>query len=205
MTPIGSAKLTIHGLTRPGLSPIDLSVAAGECVAVMGPSGSGKSLFLRAIADLDPCDGEIRLDGRAREEMPAPRWRRQVCYLPAESGWWADRVGDHFPDRAAARAMLGQLGLPDDALAWPVARLSTGEKQRLALIRVLLLQPAVMLLDEPTSGLDADATEQVETVLLQRLNAGAAILLTTHDPAQAARLAHRRLAVSDGHVSEAAA
>ncbi len=68
--------LDVRGLRRPGLGPVDLTLAAGECVALSGPSGAGKSLLLRAIADLDPSDGEVSLDGTAREAIPAPAWRR---------------------------------------------------------------------------------------------------------------------------------
>jgi ABC-type multidrug transport system ATPase subunit len=90
------------------------------------------------------------------------------------------------------------LGLPSDILTWPVSRLSTGEKQRLALTRVLLLAPDIMLLDEPTSGLDPDSTRVVEEMLLQRAENGAAILFVTHDPGQTERLATRKLALING-------
>lgn len=195
--------LTIRRLHRPGLAPFDLDLADGECVALTGPSGAGKTLLLRAVADLDPAQGAVALDGTDRDAMPAPAWRRAVCYLPAEAGWWADTVGVHFPDRAAAAALLPELGLAAEALDWPVARLSTGERQRLALARVLLLAPRVMLLDEPTSGLDPDATNQVETILNARLKDGAAVLMVTHAREQAVRMARRRLAIDHGRVSEA--
>src|SRR5690606_11730155 len=94
--------LTIENLFRPGLDPVSLALAQGEAVAVMGPSGSGKPLLLRAIADLDPNEGSVILDDARREAMPAPRWRRLVGYLPAESGWWADRVGAQFGAPAEA-------------------------------------------------------------------------------------------------------
>lgn len=83
--------LTIQGLTRPGLAPFDFELAAGEAVAVLGASGSGKSIMLRAIADLDPNDGPAALGGRARSEMTASEWRRLVTYLAVDSGWW-DRL-----------------------------------------------------------------------------------------------------------------
>ena len=193
--------LKIRNLTRPGLAPADLDLAAGECVALGGPSGSGKSIFLRAIADLDPNQGEVSLEGVARDRTPAPVWRRRVCYVPAEAGWWADRVGGHFPDAALARPMLGRMGLPDDTLDWEVARLSTGEKQRLALSRALLVEPKVLLLDEPTSGLDPETALIVETMLLERLTGGAAMVFVTHDAAQAERMAGRRLRMENGVLS----
>lgn len=190
--------LEIRQLTRPGLEPVDLSLGKGECIAVSGPSGSGKSIFMRAIADLDPNAGEVSLDGRPRDAAPAPDWRRLVVYVPAEAGWWADRVAEHFPDPDIAAPMAVRLGLPADAMAWEVARLSTGEKQRLALTRAFMTMPKVMLLDEPTSGLDPEATAKVEGMLLERIGGGVAVMLVTHDGAQAARLAARRYAMEKG-------
>lgn len=195
--------LHVRGLRRPGLGPIDLSLAAGECVALSGPSGAGKSLLLRAIADLDPSDGAVSLDGTARESVAAPAWRRRVTYVAAESAWWADRVGAHFADAAAAHPIVQGLGLPAAALDWPVARLSTGERQRLALARALALAPPVLLLDEPTAALDPEATAAVETALRDRLDNGCAILMVTHDAAQAGRLAGRRFRVADGKLHQA--
>ena len=73
--------LSLQDLTTRNLKPVSLEVADGECVSVQGPSGSGKSLLLRAIADLDLNEGQAFLDGRPRASMPAPEWRRQVVYL----------------------------------------------------------------------------------------------------------------------------
>lgn len=195
--------LRVRGLTFIGVDQVDFDLERGECVALTGPSGSGKTLLLRALADLDPNTGRVTLDGAARERLPAPRWRRLVGYLPVESGWWADLVGDHFPDRQAAAELAVVLGLPAKALDWPVARLSTGERQRLALARALIQAPKVLLLDEPTSGLDEQATERVEALLRARLAAGTAILLATHDRGQAARMARRLLRLEGGRVTEA--
>ncbi len=195
--------LSIEGLTRPGIAPADLHLAAGECVALSGPSGAGKSLFLRAIVDLDPNQGRLTLDGEDRDHMPAPRWRRLVAYVPAESGWWSDTVADHFPDPDAAAPLLAELGLPGEALGWPVTQLSTGERQRLALARALVTGPRVLCLDEPTSGLDPEAAARVEAILRRRLDDGVAILFVTHDPAQAGRLAGRRLTMEKGVLAEA--
>ncbi len=197
---MGPDVLTVRNLAVAGLAPVDFDLDAGECVAVTGPSGSGKTLLLRALADLDPADGEVALDGAARESMPAPDWRRRVCYLAAEPSWWEDTVGDHFPDRGAARALLPELRLAPEFLDRSVATASTGERQRLALARVLLLAPRVMLLDEPTSGLDDEATGCVEGMLAERLKDGAALLLVTHDAGLAGRLGRRRLRIEDGRI-----
>lgn len=193
--------LTVRNLAVPGLAPFDLDVGAGECVALTGPSGSGKTLVLRALADLDPNEGEVALDGEPRAAVAAPDWRRRVAYLAAEPGWWEDIVGAHFPDGERVLSLLSALGLAVKLLDQPVATVSTGERQRLALIRVLLLEPRVLLLDEPTSGLDDAAAGRVEAVLAERLESGAAILLVTHDTAGlAGRLAHRRLRIGGGRL-----
>jgi ABC-type iron transport system FetAB ATPase subunit len=198
-------RLRLADLRSPLAGPFDLAVAAAECVAVTGPSGSGKSLLLRMIADLDPNQGEIWLDGQARAGIPAPLWRRQVLYNAAETGWWHEDVADHFRGLAmvTARALVPRLDLPPDLLDGPVLRLSTGERQRLALIRALTHDPKVLLADEPTGALDADSTSLVEAVLRERLAAGMAIVMVSHNPEQAARLGHRQFRMRDRHLHPA--
>ena len=196
--------LKIHELRRQGLDPVDLELDKGECVAILGPSGSGKTLLLRAIADLDPNDGEVSLDGDDRDGMTAPAWRKRVSYLAAEPGWWAEHIGPHFNDREALAPLLEALGLPSDATKWTVAQASTGERQRLALARTLILDPEVLLLDEPTAALDDKAEARVEGLLRERLAKGTIILFTTHDEDQAKRLAKRQLRVDQGSVREEA-
>jgi phosphate-transporting ATPase len=197
--------LSVRALTRPGLDATTFRIADGECIAVRGASGSGKTLLLRAIADLDPNAGEVMLDDAVRESMPAPDWRRRVVYVAAEPGWWHDTVAEHFDDWGAVRDLATATGLPDDCREWPIARLSTGERQRLGLMRALALGPRVLLLDEPTSGLDDAATEAVEGLIRARLDGGTSVVWVTHDDAQARRLARRALVVTDGVVAETAA
>lgn len=196
--------LKVNNLTRTGLQPASFTLGKGECAALTGPSGAGKSLLLRAIADLDPNEGDVSLAGTARSALPAPQWRQKVAYLPAESGWWAPRVRDHFKTPEAALGLVTALGLPADCLDWPVERLSTGEKQRLALARLLALGPNVCLLDEPTSALDPAAVAAAEALIRCALDDGAAILFTTHDAAQARRLARRTLHIENGRLTETA-
>ena len=201
----GDAMLSVSDLTRPGLDPVSFELDAGECLVVRGPSGAGKTLLLRAIADLDLNQGRVALDGQDRDAVPAPPWRRLVTYLAAEPGWWAERVGDHFPDWVAAQPLVEALDLPGDCHDLPIARLSTGERQRLALVRVLLLDSRVLLLDEPTAGLDPDAAAKVERLIAERLAGGCSALWVTHDRTQAARLARRWLELDGGQVREVAA
>jgi len=197
--------LKLVDLSRPGLQPVSLTLADGECVVVTGPSGSGKSLLLRAIADLDPSDGRVSLDGVDREAMPAPIWRSRICYLAAEPGWWAETIAEHFPDWAAALPLIERLLLPSAIGAAATMRCSTGERQRLALARALVRRPRVLLLDEPTAALDAATRDVVEALLAEYRAEGMAMLWVSHDADQARRVAIRRLSVEGGLVTEVAA
>lgn len=190
------------GLKRLHVGPVDLQARDGSCVAIEGRSGSGKSVLLRAMADLDPHEGDAALDGERCSGMPAPRWRRCVTYVAAASGWWHDTVAPHFADVAQLRTQLAGVGLPAEAAEWEVARLSTGERQRLALLRALAPDNRVLLLDEPTSGLDAETTQQVEALLRRQLEIGKTLVLVTHDPLQAGRLADQRYLLADGRLQE---
>ena len=192
--------LSIRNLSGTGIGPIDLKLANGDVVAITGPSGAGKSLMLRAIADLDPNQGELLLDGEERATFHAPDWRRQVSYVAAETSWWAERVGDHFVDKDATIKLLEEIGLGEAALDWSIPRLSTGEKQRLGLARCLLGKPRVLLLDEPTSALDDANRDLVEDLLRKQADEGSAIIIVTHDPAQAGRLKARTYAIAGGKI-----
>ena len=197
--------LDVAGLTRPGLEPVSFQLAHGECVAVRGPSGAGKTLLLRALADLDSTHGSVVLEGVEREQRSGPEWRSAVGYLPAEPGWWSERVDEHFVDWPRAVPRLERLGLEASVGQRAVALLSTGERQRLALVRALVLEPRVLLLDEPTAGLDGDAAGAAEELVAEHLAAGpqcAGALWVTHDERQAARIASRVLRVDRGRVRE---
>src|SRR5712664_2307746 len=116
--------LVVKELRSEFAGPFELNLAAGACVAITGPSGSGKSLFLRMIADLDPNEGDVWLNDRKRATMPAPEWRRQVTYVSAESGWWADTVIEHFPgnSRNEIEILSARLGLRRELVDAPVAQ-----------------------------------------------------------------------------------
>ena len=189
------SRLTLRALRSALAGPFDLTAEAGECIAITGPSGAGKSLFLRMIADLDPNEGEVLLNDQPRTRFAPPEWRHRVTYSAAEPGWWADRVAEHFPalHTGPAHSLMPDLALRPELFDAPVAQLSTGERQRMALIRTLVVGSDVLLLDEPTGALDEDSTARVEQVLRDRLKLGTAILMVTHNPAQAERLGHRHL------------
>jgi len=216
-------RLITEGLRTICGGPFSFELERGECVALSGPSGCGKTLLLRALADLDPAEGNVRLDGEDRAEMLAPDWRHRVGWLPAESAWWFDVVGDHF--RSQGSGIRGQdfpnlgktdgdfskpwknsdesfqglekLGFEKDVLEWRVERLSTGERQRLALFRLLLNEPQVLLLDEPTAALDPMNVGRVEELIATyRGDSGAAVLWVSHDLEQIVRVADRHLQFS---------
>jgi len=197
--PPDAPRLAVRDLRSPLAGPFDLDLAPGESAAISGPSGSGKSLFLRMVADLDPNSGAVRLDGAPRETLSPPSWRRRVPYVAAESGWWADHVADHFePSRLmAARDLGARVGLAAGLFDGPVLRLSTGERQRLAILRALVLDPPVLLLDEPTAPLDPDSTRQMESLLRERTAAGMTLVVVTHDARQARRLGARHFLMRD--------
>jgi UDP-glucose/iron transport system ATP-binding protein len=195
--------LRIERLATNLIGPISFEVSGAECLALMGPSGAGKSLLLRAIVDLDPSTGNITLGAHPRSEMPASEWRKLVALVPAESGWWADRVRDHFPAKFDATELIGKLGLAG-ALEWDVARLSSGERQRLAIARALSHKPQALLLDEPTASLDDHATGLVEGLIRECCRKGMALLWVTHNRQQAGRMAKRLLRMSDGRIDQLA-
>jgi ABC-type iron transport system FetAB ATPase subunit len=193
--------LQIKELARSMLGPINLSVNAGECLCITGPSGGGKSLLLRAIADLDPHGGEALLDGISAQDIEPEQWRRQVGLLPPESNWWFPQAGDHFKN--GMPVLLERLGLSDSILQQPISRLSSGERQRLALLRLLANQPSVLLLDEPTANLDPDNTQRVENMVADYLDRHqAAVIWVSHDRAQVQRVASRHVELEDGIVRE---
>ncbi|MCO6414547.1 MAG: ATP-binding cassette domain-containing protein [Thiogranum sp.] len=184
--------LEVRNLVRSNLRAVSLTLSASELVCLSGPSGAGKTLMLRALADLDVNSGEVSLQGVPRERMPATQWRRQVGYLPAESRWWAPTVAEHYP--ATSPALFGRLGFDAGVLDWQVERLSSGERQRLALLRLLANEPRVLLLDEPTANLDPANIEKVERLVRDYVDQHqAACLWVTHAPEQIERIATRTL------------
>jgi ABC-type iron transport system FetAB ATPase subunit len=174
-------------------APVSLQLAAGELLCLFGVSGSGKSQFLRALVDLELHQGAVFLQGVEQQQMAAPLWRRMVAYLPAESGWWATRVGEHFVIQPTVDE-LGSLGLDETILMREVEGISSGERQRLGLLRLLVQRPQVILLDEPSANLDPESTLKMEQVVRAYVQqAQAAAIWVSHDPLQRARIADRSM------------
>lgn len=190
--------LRIDHLLVAGLPPLFFEVAPGQCLAIEGPSGCGKTRLLRAIADLDPAEGCVFLEGIERAEIPGPLWRRRVRFVSAEPAWWAPTPRAHFAAAAKLDRLLAALALEHLDLDRPLAELSTGERQRLALVRALADDPPVLLLDEPTSALGATTAALASEFIKFQILAGRIVILVSHDAVQIERLATARL-----HLSEA--
>ena len=194
--------LNIQNLSFIEWEHLDLSVAKSEVICLLGDSGSGKSLLLRAIADLIVNEGEVSLWGKGRESFSPPEWRKRVGYLAAEILWWEETVDPHF-SKPLSREDLDKLNLPHDAGEWAPSRLSMGERQRLGILRMLDRSPEVLLLDEPTANLDENSSIVVEKVLLDYIGEQSApTLWVTHSKDQAGRLGHRILEMKNQSLTE---
>ncbi|MDM8522529.1 ATP-binding cassette domain-containing protein [Desulfococcaceae bacterium HSG8] len=195
-------RLKIENLSFHNIGPVSLSIASSECIGITGPSGSGKTLFLRAIADMEPYSGRIFLDDIESVSFSGPEWRKKVGLLPAESAWWHDTVGEHFQQKTEQGwdgSWFETLGFDPDVETWSINRLSSGERQRLALLRLLSNRPKALLLDEPTANLDPENTDRVEKLLENyRIENEPAVIWVSHDVRQLGRVADRRFLLREG-------
>lgn len=190
---------------REVLRDIDLRIAPGEFVAVIGKSGCGKSTLLRLMAGLEAPDaGVLSIDGRP---PGATREDTRLMFQDARLLPWKSvagnvelgLAGEHAHPRA--RWALAQVGLPDRAHEWP-AVLSGGQKQRVALARALVHEPRLLLLDEPLGALDALTRLEMQALIEQLWREqGFTAVLVTHDVAEAAALADRVLVIADGRIA----
>jgi glutamate transport system ATP-binding protein len=202
------------------LKDVDLTVAAGEVVVVIGPSGSGKSTLIRTINRLEPIDsGRITIDGK-----PLPEEGRELAKLRADVGMvfqslnlFAHRtVIDNVTlgpvkvrgipkERAREEAMelLRRVGIADKAERHP-AELSGGQQQRAAIARALAMRPKVMLFDEPTSALDPEMIKEVLDVMLALAEDGTTMVVVSHEMGFARSAAGRVVFMDEGRIVESA-
>lgn len=190
---------------------VDLRLAPRDRLALVGPSGSGKTVLLRALAALDPLDeGTLELEGTPLDRWPVPEYRARVLYLPQRAALPEGPVEEHLRapfefavhrdrrsfDRGRAVELLGALGRDERFLEKDVAPLSGGEQQIVALIRALLLDPAVLLLDEPAASMDdalASGAEAVVDRWVREPGTERAVVWTSHRPDRIDRVTDRRL------------
>lgn len=181
---------------RAVLDGIDLDIAEGEFVAVLGPSGTGKTTLLRLLAGLDRVDaGAVTVPAARAVVFQEPR------LVPAKRVWENVVLGQRGKAaRALAQAALDEVGLARHVDAWP-RTLSGGEAQRVALARALVREPGLLLLDEPFASLDALTRIRMHDLVSQLWQKHApAVVLVTHDVDEAILLADRILVLSDGGI-----
>lgn len=201
--PADSASIHVRGLSRQFghrtvLKQLDLTIPAGQFLAVVGRSGCGKSTLLRLLAGLDQADGGelIQPEGQTVRVM-----FQEARLLPWKSVLDNVALGLPASGRAQAREALAEVGLADRAEEWP-ARLSGGQRQRVALARALVHRPRLLLLDEPLGALDALTRLEMQG-LIERLWLAhrCTTVLVTHDVSEAVALADRVVLVEDGQVA----
>jgi putative ABC transport system ATP-binding protein len=188
---------------------INVQVQVGEVVAVVGPSGSGKSSFLRLLNRLDePTGGTVRLNGEDYLELAPQELRRRVSMVMQTAYLFPGTVAENVaygPGQRGQRLLAEQT----DALLQRVGlsgyqernarNLSGGEAQRVSIARALANAPEILLLDEPTSALDEDSARGVEDLVLDIIRERRmTCVIVTHNNAQALRIAHRTMIIQDG-------
>lgn len=191
--------LTIDRMAFPGAAALyqdfRLEVAPGETVALIGPSGIGKTTLLRLLAGIGPeFRGHVRIDGVPADQAPVPG----MVFQDARLLPWLDAAGNLRAvnptlDEADVEAALARVGLAGQARAWP-RQLSGGMQRRLGLARALAVNPALFLLDEPFVSLDRAVVRELQALIAGLVaERGATAVLVSHDPEDAAVLAHRVL------------
>jgi ABC-type multidrug transport system fused ATPase/permease subunit len=204
--------LAVRGLSairarRVVLEDVALELPAGTVTALIGPSGAGKTSLLRCLVRLDEAaEGSVRLDGADVRGLDAGLLRRRVG-LVAQSpvmlpGDVRANVAYGLEDAPEAElvAALEAADLHADYLHRPADRLSGGERARVAIARALTRSPEALLLDEPTASLDTRSAAVIEVLMLRLAARGLAVLVVTHDLAQARRVATRAVRLENGRV-----
>ncbi|MBQ1377902.1 MAG: amino acid ABC transporter ATP-binding protein [Lachnospiraceae bacterium] len=200
------------------LKGIDVSIKRGEVVSIIGPSGGGKSTFLRCLNLLEePTGGKVFFEGEdiTAKKKNIAEYRRKIGMVfqnfnvfpnmsVLENITLAPVLENKVPKAQAeeeARALLSRVGLLDKENEAP-KKLSGGQKQRLAIVRALAMHPDVMLFDEPTSALDPEMVKEVLNVIGDLAKSGMTTLIVTHEMAFAREVSDRVLFICDGIITE---
>ena len=200
------------------LKGIDVSIRRGEVVSIIGPSGGGKSTFLRCLNLLEqPTGGKVFFKEQdiTDKKMDTCKFRQQIGMVfqnfnvfpnmtVLENITLTPILEKKIPKAQAeeeAMALLKRVGLEDKANEYP-RKLSGGQKQRLAIVRALAMQPDVMLFDEPTSALDPEMVKEVLNVITELTKSGMTILIVTHEMGFAREVSDRVLFICDGIIKE---
>ena len=207
LLPLQVSNLTLEIAGKRLVDGIDLTLASNRFTAVMGPTGAGKSLFLRLLHGLlEPSAGEVRWGGVAMSE--ALRLRQAMVFQQPVLLRRSVAANIDFVLRLKGPAtrerrdeILSDVGLLDQARQ-PARLLSGGEQQRLALARALATEPEVLFLDEPTASLDPASVLKIEQTVSSAQARGAKIIFTTHDIGQAKRLAGEVVFLARGRLAE---
>jgi len=167
---------------------VNMEIKKGSIVGILGESGLGKSVLLKTIADLIPHTGKVFLGDEEQNSIKASEWRKKVSLLPANFIFWENTTKDHFRD--INEDLFIKLGLdPEYILDKKTEDLSSGEKQRIGLIKVISNNPKVLLLDEPCANLDNKNKERVEKLILEYASKQKAIVIWVgHDDEQLKRI-----------------
>lgn len=203
-----------QGESRYLFSRISAEITKPERVALIGASGQGKSTLLRILALLDiPDEGDLLLNGASFKNSNPREWRMAVAYVAQQAVMLPGSIEDNLRtisrlhgqpyDAALGAQLMEQLGLDHLDLAKKAEDCSGGEKQRISLIRTLLLRPSILLLDEATASLDIDSTRKVEALLMNRhKEEGTTLIWVTHDLEQAHRISNRTWVIDKGGMHE---
>lgn len=187
---------------------LSFSLRNGGITALMGPNGAGKTLTLRLLARLLlPSQGHVKACGLSADEIAFVFQKPVLLRRSVEANLFhaLKLYGMHKKDRASEAVKLLKLSDLEHLSKRSARRLSGGEQQRLAMVRALAAQPKLLLLDEPTASLDPQATASIEQLIKQAAHNGTKVVLVTHDPGQAKRLASDVVFMSNGSAREHAA